>query len=178
MAIAWMFAMKYPQHIKKLSIMEGILGNLKGAEAFLAKGQPWWFGFHGVPNFAENVLKGNEATYIDWFLKAGTKNGVGLKPYYRDAFVNAYSSSDAMRCGFKHYRAFPENTQQINEVIETLHQLPILAIAGGVVGTALAGQLRPIFSNLVEKQIPNCAHLIPLEQPDLLAEQLNCFFKS
>lgn len=176
-AVSWMFAIRHPRRVRRLAVMEGLLGSLSGAEGFLSKGPPWWFGFHAIPGFAETVLEGNEAAYINWFLKAGTKNGLGVEADIRDAFVKAYSSRDAMRCGFEHYRAFPGNAQQIEAAVaaHSRSDLPILAIAGGVVGAALAGQLRPISSNLEEQAIAGCGHLIPLEQPIVLSERLRAF---
>ncbi|ATN37040.1 alpha/beta hydrolase (plasmid) [Rhizobium sp. ACO-34A] len=175
-AIAWMFAMRHPARVRRLCVMEGLLGTLPGAEDFLRKGPPWWFGFHGVAGLAETVLQGNEAAYIDWFLKAGTRNRIGVDEAFRQAFVQAYSSKEAMRCGFAHYRAFAENARQIDAIAQGGRSgLPILAIAGGVVGTALAGQLRPISADLQEDVIGECAHLIPLEQPQALADRLRSF---
>lgn len=177
-AISWMFAMRHPKRVRNLVVMEGLVGTLPGAETFLKKGPPWWFGFHGVPALAENVLEGNETAYIDWFLKAGTKDGRGLEPGVRNAFMKAYASKDAMRCGFEHYRAFPENAHQVDAVVASgRREVPVLAIAGGIVGTALAGQLRPLTSDLEEDVIEDCAHLIPLEQPMALADRLRSFFQ-
>jgi pimeloyl-ACP methyl ester carboxylesterase len=177
-AVSWMLAMRHPARVRKLAVMEGLLGTLPGAEAFLAKGPPWWFDFHGVPGFAETVLAGNEAGYIDWFLKNATRNGKGIAAPFRDAFVAAYASPDAMRCGFEHYRAFPENARQIGAAIAGGGaELPILAIAGGIVGGALAGQLRPVSARLREVSIADCAHIIPLEQPAELARTLRSFLE-
>jgi pimeloyl-ACP methyl ester carboxylesterase len=164
--VAWMTSMRYPMMIRKLVVMEGLLGNLAGAERFLANGPPWWFRFHAVPDFAETVLEHNEAAYIDWFLKAGTKNGIGVRSDVRQAFINAYSNRDAMRCGFEHYRAFPRGAEQIEAIArDGKSTVPILAIAGGVVSDALSRQLQPISTKLTTAQIQDCAHIIPLEKP-------------
>lgn len=176
-AISWMIAMRYPTRARRLAVMEGLIGTLPGAEVFLSKGPPWWFGFHGTPGLAETVLEGNEAAYIDWFLKAGTKDRVGLDVATRDAFVNAYGSKAAMRCGFEHYRAFPENARQVADASSRRSDVPVLALAGGVVGSALAGQLRPITRHLTEGTIEGCAHLIPLERPQELADSLRSFLR-
>lgn len=177
-AISWMLAMRHPSRVRKLAVMEGLISTLPGAESFLAKGPPWWFGFHGVPALAEAALEGNEASYIDWFLKSGTKDQRGIDNFFRDAFVDAYSSKDAMRCGFEHYRAFPENARQVaNVVAESAPVIPTIAISGGIVGDALAGQLRFVCSDLREDAISDCAHIIPLEQPRTLAKKLRAFFR-
>jgi pimeloyl-ACP methyl ester carboxylesterase len=175
-AISWMLAMRHPRRVRKLAVMEGMIGNLPGAEEFLKNGPPWWFGFHMAPGLGETVLDGNEAAYIDWFLKSGTKGRRGVEPHVRDAFVNAYGSKEAMRCGFEHYRAFPENARQVGEMVASgKSELPILAVAGGIVGAAIGRQLRAVSSDLTEVAIDDCAHLVPLEQPEALANALKIF---
>ncbi|WP_345407597.1 alpha/beta fold hydrolase [Nonomuraea salmonea] len=69
---AFLLAARRPDLVRRLVVMESLLGRLPGAEDFLAGGPPWWFGFHAVPGLAETVLEGNEAAYVDWFLNAGT----------------------------------------------------------------------------------------------------------
>lgn len=175
-AISFMLAMRHPSRVRSLSLMEGLLGALPGAGAFMARGAPWWFGFHGVPGLAETVLQGHEAAYVDWFLKNGTKDRQGIAAPIRDAFVDAYSVPGAMRCGFEHYRAFPQNTQQLTAIVAGRRAvLPVLALAGGVVGDALAGQLRAVCGSLREEAMVECAHLIPLEKPVELSGKLRAF---
>jgi pimeloyl-ACP methyl ester carboxylesterase len=175
--IAWMTAMRHPETVLRLVVMEGLLGTLPGAEEFLANGPPWWFRFHAVPGLAETVLEHNEADYIDWFLRAGTRNRDGVRPEVREAFLEAYSSRDAMRCGFEHYRAFPRDIAQIDAIAAGEKAvLPVLAVAGGIVGDALGRQLAPITADLKTVTIKECAHIIPLESPSTLAEILLEFF--
>ncbi|TVT23592.1 alpha/beta hydrolase, partial [Amycolatopsis rhizosphaerae] len=88
---AFLFALRRPERVTRLVLMESLLGTLPGAEEFLAAGPPWWFGFHAVPGLAETVLQGHEAEYIDWFLASGTR-GRGVPAGIRDAFADAYSS--------------------------------------------------------------------------------------
>src|SRR5881227_2197294 len=61
---AFLFAMRHPERVRRLVLMESLLGRLPGGEDFLAGGPPWWFGFHAVPGLAETVLAGHEADYI------------------------------------------------------------------------------------------------------------------
>ncbi|MBN3830335.1 hypothetical protein [Burkholderia sp. Ac-20344] len=68
------------------------------------------------------------------------------------------------------------DAHQVNDMVASgALALPILAIAGGVVGAALAGQLRGVSTNLTESVIADCAHLIPLEQPAALVAQIRTF---
>ncbi|WP_328549633.1 MULTISPECIES: alpha/beta fold hydrolase [unclassified Streptomyces] len=60
-APAVLLALRRPGLVRRLVVMEALLGRLPGAEHVVAGGAPWWFGFHAVPGLAETVLAGNEA---------------------------------------------------------------------------------------------------------------------
>lgn len=172
-SIAWMLAMRHPATVRRLALSEGLIGVLPGAEGFLARGAPWWFGFHGVPGLAETVIDGHERAYLDWFYR----DVRSMDPDVRDAFIAAYTGREALRCGFEHYRAFPVGIQQVKAALAehgTVEQ-PVLAIVGGVVGAAIHGQLAPIAPNLRRVDIPDCGHIAPLDQPRAFANALIAF---
>ncbi|WP_113703618.1 alpha/beta fold hydrolase [Nonomuraea lactucae] len=172
---AFLLALRRPELVRRLVVMESLLGRLPGAEDFLAGGAPWWFGFHAVPGLAETVLEGNEARYIDWFLDAGTL-GEGPQPQVRDAFVRAYTGPEALRCAFSYYRALPESAAQIEKAVATTRlTVPTMAVGAHPVGAALERQLRPIADDLTGHIIEDCGHIIPLHRPQALLELLRPF---
>ncbi|WP_338769945.1 alpha/beta hydrolase [Nocardia vulneris] len=162
-APAFLTAMQHPDRVRRLVLMEAMLGRLPGAEDFLRDGPPWWFGFHAVPDLAESVLIGHESAYIDWFLRAGTR-GRGVPAHLRTAFVTAYTGSAALRAAFAHYRALPESGRQIEKATATTRlRMPMLAVGAHPVGDALARQLRSHTDDLTEAVIPDCGHIIPVD---------------
>lgn len=172
---AFLFALDRPERVRRLALMESLLGPLPGAEDFLAAGPPWWFGFHAVPGLAETVLLGHEAEYLDWFLDAGTR-GRGLPREIRDAFVTAYTGADALRCAFSYYRAMPVSGAQIIEAVSRARLgVPTLAVGAHPVGDALERQLRPLTDDLTAHSLPDCGHIIPLDRPDELLAILTPF---
>ena len=178
-SIATMLALRRPSRVNRLIVMEGLVGALPGAERFLSKGPPWWFGFHAVPGLAETVLVGHEDEYISWFLRNGTADRQGIDEDSRRAFVAAYTGRNGLRGGFEHYRGFAAGARQLSEAVESSElRVPTLAIAGGVVGDATRSQLQPIAKDLSSVAIDRCGHLIPLEQPDDLARVLKAFLES
>jgi pimeloyl-ACP methyl ester carboxylesterase len=169
---AFLLAMRRPERVRRLVVMESLLGRLPGAEDFLAGGPPWWFGFHAVPGLAETVLAGHEADYIGWFLDAGTR-GRGVPPEIRDHFTAAYTGRDALRCAFAHYRAMPESAGQIAAAVAAGRlTVPTTAIGAHPVGDTLARQLRPIADGLTSHVVEDCGHIIPLDRPDALVPLL------
>lgn len=172
---AFLLAMRRPERVRRLVVMESLLGGLPGAEEFLADGPPWWFGFHSAPGLAETVLEGQEAHYIDWFLRAGTL-GDGVRPPLRDAFVAAYTGREALRCAFSYYRALPESAAQIaRAVTDSRLTVPTMAVGAHPVGATLERQLRPIADHLTGHVIENCGHIIPLHRPRALLALLRPF---
>lgn len=169
---AFLLALRRPERVRRLVLMESLLGRLPGAEAFLAGGPPWWFGFHAVPGLAETVLAGHEADYIGWFLDAGTR-GRGVAPEIREHFAAAYTGRESLRCAFEHYRAMPTSAAQIAEAGRLT--VPTLAIGAHPVGDALANQLRPIADDLTAHLVEDCGHIIPLDRPDVLVPLLTSF---
>ena len=167
--VAWMLAMRRSDLVRRLVVMESLLGALPGGEAFLAKGPPWWFGFHGIPGLAERALLGNEAAYLGWFYTAGTWQGRGISPEAREAFVQAYTGEEALRCGFGYYRALGTNAQQVADAVADQRlTVPTLALDSDPVGDALYKQLVPFTDDLTGHVIPDCGHIIPEDQPEAL----------
>ncbi|MGW0909501.1 alpha/beta hydrolase [Streptomyces sp. NPDC002853] len=177
-APAVLLALRRPGRIRRLVVMEALLGRLPGAEHVLEGGAPWWFGFHAAPDLAETVLVGNEAPYIDWFLNAGTL-GQGVPDDIRAAFVQAFTGREALRCAFSYYRALPTSAQQIQDALATARlTMPTTAIGSHPVGTGLERQLRPHADDLIAHHLPDCGHIIPLHRPDALLALLAPFLSA
>ncbi|QIQ04754.1 alpha/beta fold hydrolase [Streptomyces liangshanensis] len=175
-APAFLLALRRPGLVRRLVVMEALLGTLPGAEDFLAGGPPWWFGFHSAAQgLAETVLEGHEADYVDWFLRAGTL-GDRVRPALRDAFVHAYTGLEALSRAFSYYRALPESAAQIEQAVTTSRlTVPTMALGAHPVGTALERQLRPLTDNLTGHVIEDCGHIIPLHRPRALLTLLRPF---
>ncbi|QNJ40889.1 alpha/beta fold hydrolase [Streptomyces buecherae] len=172
---AFLLAMRRPDRVRRLVVMESLLGELPGAEDFLAGGPPWWFGFHAEPGLAESVLAGREAAYVDWFLRAGTL-GDGVPTALRDAFTHAYTGSEALRCAFAYYRALPTSARQLRRAVAAGRlTVPTLAVGARPVGRALERQLRPVADDLTGHLIEDCGHIIPLHRPRALLALLGPF---
>ncbi|MDN0199789.1 alpha/beta fold hydrolase [Streptomyces sp. S.PNR 29] len=174
---AFLLAMRRPGLVRRLVLMESLLGRLPGAETFLADGAPWWFGFHSAPGLAESVLDGDEDRYVDWFLDAGTL-GEGVRPVIRDAFTRAYTGREALRCAFSYYRALPLSAAQIQQAVATSRlTVPVMTVGSHPVGTALEHQLRPFADDLTGRLVEDCGHIIPLHRPDALLGLLRPFLR-
>lgn len=173
---AFLLALENPDRVDRLVLMEGMVGALPGAEAFLRGGPPWWFGFHAIPDLAETVLEGHEPEYVEYFLRIGTHDRRGVDSEIRDAFVAAYRGRDSLRSAFEHYRALPATAAQVADAVRTRRLvMPTLALGGGVVGGATAAQLEPLTDHLEARLLADSGHIIPLDRPRELLEILHPF---
>lgn len=175
---AFLLAMRRPDLVNRLVVMESLLGRLPGAEEFLAGGAPWWFGFHAAPGLAETVLTGHEGAYLDWFLDNGTL-GEGVRPEIRDAFVAAYTGQESLRSAFSYYRALPASARQIQDAAAAGRlTMPTMAVGAHPVGASLERQLRPLADDLTGHLIEDCGHIIPLHRPARLLGLLRPFLEA
>ncbi|WP_344417984.1 alpha/beta hydrolase [Pseudonocardia ailaonensis] len=171
--VAFLLALRRPDLVRRLVLVEGTLGTLPGAEDFLAGGPPWWFGFHAVPGLAETVLAGHEAEYVGWFYDQGTR-GRGVRPDVREAFGRAYARPGALGRTLGFYRALPRTGSQLAEAASrTRLTVPTTAIGAAPVGRALEQQLRPLCEDLTGLVVPDCGHIVPLDRPAALLEALS-----
>nr|WP_093711483.1 alpha/beta fold hydrolase [Actinacidiphila alni] len=142
--VAFMAGIARPDRIRRLVLMEGLVGDLPGVEEFLRGGPPWWFGFHAVPGLGERVLHGHEPEYLDFFLRGGTL-GDGVTGPFRAAVHEAYRGREALSAAFAYYRAFPDSARQIAKAAGRARWVtPTLTIGGATVGEATHRQIQPI----------------------------------
>lgn len=167
---AFLLAMRRPEAVERLVLIESTLGRLPGAEAFFAGGPPWWFGFHAIPGLAEQILEGHEAEYVGWFYDQGTR-GREVRPDLRAAIGNAFAKPGALRAALGYYRALADSSGQIFDAVARARLIvPTVAVGAAPVGTALEGQLRPITDNLEGHLVEDCGHIVALDRPaELLA---------
>jgi pimeloyl-ACP methyl ester carboxylesterase len=161
---AFYLALAYPERIRRLVIMEAIIGDLPrpGIPDGL---RPWWFGFHGVPGLAETVLEGHEDDYLGFFLDNGVRNGP-LDPHLRSRFIDAYRGKESLRCGFQFWRYLEVNARLIDDALAQRRlTVPTLAVGSSPIGGGLHAQLQPYVDNLAGELIEDCGHAIPLDRP-------------
>lgn len=174
---AFLTALHHPDRVRSLAVIESTLGTLPGAEAFFARGAPWWFGLHQVPDFAEHVVAGHEGEYLDFFYRSGTFDGRGIDPAIRDEFVAAYTGAESLRCAFEIYRAMPASFGQLTEAVVTRRlTVPTLAVGAQPVGDTLYRQLLPVADDLRGELVAECGHIVPLDRPDRLLALLRDFW--
>jgi pimeloyl-ACP methyl ester carboxylesterase len=173
-AAAFAMATTRPERVLSLTIMEAVVGGLAGAEALLASGGPWWFGFHrAADGLAEQVLVGHEERYVKHFLTMGSSTGVPEDLVAH--LAERYRRPGALRSAFEHYRAIPLNASRaVAWSVDGRLEMPVLVLGGSTVGDLPGRQLAPYADHLQTRVLPGSGHLVPIdaarEAAQLLAE--------
>lgn len=140
----------------------------------------WHFGFHAVPGLPETLVAGHQAAYFDFFYDRLAADPAGVSEESREAYVDAYVRTSALRAGFDWYRAFDQDEQDNAEASRGRDATPLLYLRGErdpglglekyVSGLRAAGM-----TNVRGGVIEGSGHFAPDEQPERVATAVREF---
>lgn len=179
MWIGYAIASDFPDSVQKLIVTEA---SIPGVTEFpdlmvpreLIKFRAQFL-FNRLPELPELLVTGREDKYLNYIFKsmAYDVTKVAAKEYIR-----AYKQKGAMKAGFEYYRAIPETKKQNEARMQKKLQIPVLAIGGDK-----SGKLGPLKTmekaavNVTGKELNNCGHYTPEENPDQFLEVVIPFLK-
>ena len=167
-AAAWAGA--HPDEVRRLVIIEA---QPRGP---WSKPEPWFYAFHRSPGFAEAMTAGRERTYLTWFYRNFAAQPDAITPADIDVYMRSYGSPEGMRAGFELVRALPKDIEANIEAAKHPADVPALAIGGEHgMGSVVAENLRPLFTDVRGKVIPRAGHFVPEEATEALLEELMTF---
>ncbi|MGI4865109.1 MAG: alpha/beta fold hydrolase [Janthinobacterium lividum] len=183
--LAFSFAANYPAATAKLVMMdvphpdESYL-NLRllpangtfGDKIDEAHSYPWWFAFHQVKGFPEQILLGRVQYEHEWFFKYLLYNEAAVNALDRAVYVAAYDSRDGIRAGDAWYQAFPQDVEDSKTYGKLL--MPVLAI-GGPGFDWMKASLVDKTTNLKMVKATGSGHFIPEEKPEDLVRLITEF---
>jgi pimeloyl-ACP methyl ester carboxylesterase len=178
--VAYSYAAAHPTEVKRLAVMELTIPGFAPA----GRMPLWWAIFHQTPDVSEALVEGKEMTYLSWFLHNLAYNPAAITQADINEYVSHYSAPGAMRAGFEHYRAFPQDAIQNQNYSKTKLTMPVLALGGGYIPTFGGNITMPtviygmkiLAQNVQGITVPNSGHFIPEEQPEFVIKQLARFF--
>jgi pimeloyl-ACP methyl ester carboxylesterase len=177
---AYAMAAAWRDRVEKLVMVDVLLPGL-GLEKLVKLGPDGWgiwhFPFHATVDLAELLVSGREREYLSIFFRNMSNDPLAIQAAQIDEYARAYAQPGALRAGFKHYRAFHENTLQNNETLKTKLTIPVLAVGGSVsIGNGIIDEMKIAAEDVVGRIAPDCGHWVPEEQPAWLVERLIEFF--
>ena len=180
--VAYSYAAAHPTEVKKLAVMELTI------PGFVPAGRMplWWATFHQTPDVPEALVQGKEMMYLSWFFHNLAFNPAAITQEDINEYVSHYSAPGAMRAGFEHYRAFPQDAIQNQNYSKSKITMPVLALGGGYIPTfggnismpTIIYGMKILAQNVTGITVPNSGHFIQEEQPKFLTDQLLKFFGS
>lgn len=192
-AVAWSAAMRYPQFLEKLIIINSphpavfareLLNNPAQREA-----SQYMLLFRSPE--AERVLSGNAyARLMDMVTQFGSQ--WEMTEEVRSKYIDAWSQPGALTGGLNYYRASPlypptspEDEQKIKDILSLPHEMlavkvPTLVIWGEKDRALLTGNLDGLdtyVEDLTVERLPDGTHWVNHEQPDRVNRIIREFLK-
>lgn len=175
---AFAFAAAHPDGVRRLAVLESMPAG-PWTETGPGRGDPWFVGFHQIPELPERMVTGRERAYLDWFLRAfSATEGVPTSAAV-DEYVRCYARPGAMASAFARYRGrgAGREIEYNNRHLSRPLDLPVMAVGGErFFGAAVAENLRHGVSDVRQEVLADCGHYVSEERPQELASLLLSFF--
>ncbi|MXP53122.1 MULTISPECIES: alpha/beta fold hydrolase [unclassified Pantoea] len=181
--VAWPFALRYANQIKKLALLDAGIPGVTLPDALPATPdkawKTWHFAFHLLPDLPEALIAGREEIYLDWFLKRKAVSPMVFDAEDMAEYVRLLQQNGALRAGMAAYREVSVSAEQNRVWLHDNGKLtvPLLAVSadqGSIPDMAIP--LQEFAAEVSGIKIAHCGHFIPDEQPQALAEALREFF--
>jgi len=187
--VAWPFAMRHPDYLDKLIIINAphpftFVRELRDNPAQRKASQ--YILVHRTPDAEELLARNNYAVLVNSLLEDGLKQGYFTEED-RKAYIEAWSQPGALTGGLNYYRAahlgpFTGESDEFLSADPSLFtvKVPTLVIWGEKDRYLLTGNLEGLenyVSNLIIKRIPDGSHWVIHEKPALVNSYIREFIE-
>ena len=187
--VAWPFAMRHPQYLEKLVVINAVhpaifLRELRDNPAQQKASQ--YILVHRTPEAEEILARNDYAILVSNLLEDGMKKGYFTEED-KKAYIRAWSQPGALTGGLNYYRAahlgsFTGESDDILSADPSLFTVgvPTLVIWGERDRWLLTGNLKGLdkyVPNLTIKRIPDGSHWVIHEKPALVNSYIRDFIK-
>jgi haloacetate dehalogenase len=176
--VATRFAKDHPQAIDRLVVMDNVPTRIVAREFNARIARAYWFLiFHQIPDLPEALIAGREDIWLRTFFSDWTYNPYAISGEDFEVYVRAYKAPGAVRGAMADYRANAEDVEQDTADAHVKIACPTLSLWGAdfyAVGKMfdMATVWAEMAVDLRTCAIPQCGHLPPEEQPDVVNKLL------
>ena len=176
--VATRFAKDHPQAIDRLVVMDNVPTRIVAREFNARIARAYWFLiFHQIPDLPEALIAGREDIWLRTFFSDWTYNPYAISGEDFEVCVRAYKAPGAVRGAMADYRANAEDVEQDTADAHVKIACPTLSLWGAdfyAVGKMfdMATVWAEMAVDLRTCAIPQCGHLPPEEQPDVVNKLL------
>jgi len=187
--VAYAYAVNYPESTASISLLDvphpnsgwadfGLLpARDQHVDTVIEAGERsylWWFAFNQVRELPELLLDGRIRLLIDWLFRRQAVDPADIDEQSRQVYAHAYGSADAIRAGNSWYQAFTRDIA--DEQTYAPVTAPMLALGGSASNYGYLRDLMPTKGTDVRvREIANCGHYLPEEQPEAVIAALTEF---
>ena len=164
--VAFQFAARYPQRVRKLVVIDAPVPGVGPWDEILKSPLLWHFRFGG-PDM-ERLVAGRERIYLDRFWNDFSANPANFTEAAREHYAALYALPGAMHSGFAQFAAFDQDAIDNRAFLAQGGRLkmPVLAIGGQKsFGPMMATVMRAAADDVTEAQVPDSGHWIMEENP-------------
>lgn len=176
--VAYAYASRHPEEVRRLVLAESLLPGFGLAELMNpAAGGYWHFGFHAQVDVAAMLTEGREAAYL-----LPTMAMMSTAPDAADAartlFLPHYAAPGGMRAGFRHYATLLDDGRANRADFRGPLPMPVLVLNGerGIPQAQTLGSVRRVAAHVEADLVPAAGHTFADDNPAWVAERLARFF--
>lgn len=172
--VAYPYACMYPDEVAKLAMVQVVLPGY-GLEEKMDNS--FHFRFHMELDIPEALIAGREHMYLDRFLSGGVYDRSAITPEALAEYVRCCAMPGALRAGFNYYRTLPQDARDNEEFAKRKLSIPVLAVGGEFAdGDGVRQSVECVATSVTGAVVAGCAHSIPEERPQELADLILKFF--
>jgi pimeloyl-ACP methyl ester carboxylesterase len=118
------------EDIARAVIMDVVIPGIDPWDEVLRNPYIWHFALHTIPRLPEELTRGRQAVYFDFFYDALSAEPARITPEARAAYVAAYATDSALTAGFNWYRAFAADAEENRQGSDVGTETPLLYLRG------------------------------------------------
>ena len=175
--VGYALAAEHPEQVTRWVAMDAPLPGIGHWDDQLKNPKTWHFNFYGPDE--ERLVAGRERIYLDRFWDELSADPARIDEATRAHYAAIYARPGAIHSAFQTFAAFPRDAVD-NQAFVAKGKLgmPVLAIGGDhSYGTALAGELGFVASDVKAVSIANSGHWLMEEQPDATIAAILAFLE-
>ncbi|QNR85944.1 alpha/beta hydrolase [Pedobacter riviphilus] len=179
--VAYAYAQEYREHTSHLVVIDAPLPGTKAFDVIRTDHRVWHFAFHNVPDLPEMLISGREKQYLQSFFNYRIYNTDAINNNDINIFTTAYAAPGAIRAGLEVYRAFDQDVTDNRAYLAKNGKLsiPVLAVGGAIStsGAIMEEMMKEVATNVTAVRIPNTAHWVVEENPEIFLSEFLEFLK-
>ena len=163
--VAFQFAARYPQRMRRLVLIDAPVPGVGPWEDILKNPLLWHFRFGG-PDM-ERLVAGRERIYLDRFWNEFSASPARFSEAARQHYAQLYALPGAMHSGFAQFAAFDQDAVDNRAFLAGNRlKMPVLAVGGQKsFGPTMAVVMRAGADDVSEGIVPDSGHWIMEENP-------------